>query len=142
MRIFIEDAEHTTVPIAVEPDDTTAIVKQKIQVVSNIDCESQHLYFNEMELEDTATLAESNITHRCTIQLVVPPGASSTPMTDKDVGSHLPRSDGHIGTPDAKRHRVHNLGYPPHFQHVPLDVSGSSRPDLHPHSAYPQQGSE
>ena len=69
MQIIIEDVAENRIPLVVDPTDTIASVKSKIQVCVGVRPELQKLNFANWFLHDSQTLAGANIQHQSTLHL-------------------------------------------------------------------------
>jgi len=70
MQIFVKTLDGKTIALAVEPNDTIASVKSKIQQKEGILAVEQRLIFSGALLEDDRTIAECNISKESTLNLV------------------------------------------------------------------------
>eukprot|EP00973_Karenia_brevis_P046834 6497718-Karenia_brevis.AAC.1 len=112
MRIFVQEESGDTSCLIVEPTDTVAAVKDKIETSLGFAPSSQMLHFADFPLVDSQTLADANIQHRGTLNLVIS-AVPTTPMESTpssvippSTGAHMPSMEdqGSMSiTPDAKR---------------------------------------
>jgi len=70
MKIFVKTPQGKSFTLEVEPSDTIADVKRKIQEAEGIPLEEQRLIFSGKQLENATTVKECNIQKESTILLV------------------------------------------------------------------------
>lgn len=87
MQIFVKTLTGYTLTLEVEPSDTIANLKQRIQVLQGIHPENQHIVTNQFEVcKDDNTLASYNIEEGHQVNLVIHhPSLAEPPTTN--VGS-------------------------------------------------------
>ena len=71
IQVFVRTVSGVTVTIDVEPNITVEMLKAKIQDKQEIPLEHQRLIYLSKQLENKRTLAEYNIQHGATIDLLL-----------------------------------------------------------------------
>jgi ubiquitin C len=83
MEIFVEDWNGEEFPVEVEPTDTIATLKDKIEKQEGIPKDQQRLFHDEEKLNDNKTLRDYKLRHKSVLQL-----------HDMEI---------HVNTPDGKK---------------------------------------
>ena len=73
MKIFVVMPSGPSVPVDVEPQDTIAHVKVKIEMQTGTPRQNQVLHYAVWHLADEETLVSANIQHKCNVHVQIPP---------------------------------------------------------------------
>ena len=71
MKIYVKTSTGKTIPLDVEPSNTIASVKAKIQEKEGIPADQQELVFNSKQTEDNRTLSDINVQKDGTLYMLV-----------------------------------------------------------------------
>ncbi|KAG9486058.1 hypothetical protein GDO78_008898 [Eleutherodactylus coqui] len=72
MKIFVKTLTGKNITLEVEPSDTIASVKDKIQVIEGIPTDQQRMMFADRELDNAKTLHDYNILRGSTLRIYLP----------------------------------------------------------------------
>ncbi|XP_066455600.1 polyubiquitin-B isoform X2 [Eleutherodactylus coqui] len=72
MKIFVKTLTGKNITLEVEPSDTIASVKDKIQVIEGIPTDQQRMMFADRELDIAKTLHDYNILRGSTLRIYLP----------------------------------------------------------------------
>ena len=71
MQIFVRNLEGANIAVEVEPNESIASIKAKIQEKQGVPVDRQRLVFGGKQLEDNHTLADHNVQANSTLHLVI-----------------------------------------------------------------------
>lgn len=138
MRLYVQtEGEEQPFPIVVEPHDTIASVKAKIQMTAGINPAQQVLSYADFELADQETLSSANIQHKSTIHARVMAEIENVPVPpDPYMATAVPDMDVESGSRRCQLHPHHSEELEPPTGrsriHAPSEPKrGEALPELH-----------